>query len=307
MDAYEKAALFMRRCARPLDFARWRYHLEGGSAGEVMTLLSAYQNADGGFGHALEPDNFNPNSTPMGTWAATEVLREIGWRDASHPLIQGLLRYLDSGADFDEAHRQWLNTVPSNNDHPCAIWWKHGENGSEFSYNPTAALAGFVLRFAEPGSRLYERCFALAGEAAAWLLGREPFAEKHVAACFVRLYEDCLALDAAPFDRDALLNRLRAMVRLCLDGVEAKWDREYVAFPSDLIFSPDSPFLEDNRAAVAAECASIPAHQLEDGSFPVTWTWCNDHREWPVAEVWCKTALTLQHMRFLRMFGGDPT
>ena len=93
---YEKTRRFLYRNARPLDIARWQYHFENGSKEAVLTALSCYQNEDGGFGHALEEDCWNPNSSPIQTWVATEILREIEFTDASHPVIQGILRYLAS-------------------------------------------------------------------------------------------------------------------------------------------------------------------------------------------------------------------
>lgn len=109
MGVYEKARGFIYRNARPLDLARWQYHFENGSKEAVINALSCYQNEDGGFGHALEPDAWNPNSSPIQTWCATEILREINFTDNTHPLINGLLKYLASGRDFEG--KLWYNTV----------------------------------------------------------------------------------------------------------------------------------------------------------------------------------------------------
>ena len=121
MNTYDKARQFIYRNARPLDLARWQYHFEGGNKEAVLTALSAYQNKDGGFGHALEPDAWNPSSAPIQTWTATELFRELDFTDHAHPIIQGILRYLASGQDF-EGHF-WYNTIRSNNDFPHAPWW----------------------------------------------------------------------------------------------------------------------------------------------------------------------------------------
>lgn len=83
-ETFGKARVFIYRNARPVDLARWRYHFEDGNREDVLTALAAYQNADGGFGHGLEADNFNPNSNPMHTWNACEILREIGFEDGSY-------------------------------------------------------------------------------------------------------------------------------------------------------------------------------------------------------------------------------
>ncbi len=151
---FNKARAFIYRNARPLELARWQYHFEGGRRSAVAQSLAAYQTADGGFGHALEPDAWNPHSTPIQTWAATEILREIDLVDPAHPIISGILRYLEGGQDFDG--HCWYNTVPGNNDYPHAPWWHtDSQSTSHHSYNPTACLAGFILRFAAEDSALF--------------------------------------------------------------------------------------------------------------------------------------------------------
>ena len=106
MKTMETAKNFIYRNARPLDFARWQYHFENGSREAVLKALAAYQNEDGGFGHGLEADCFNPNSSPIQTWTAIEILREVRMTDRRNPMIQNILRYLESGADFDSSDRK---------------------------------------------------------------------------------------------------------------------------------------------------------------------------------------------------------
>lgn len=305
MEPIEKARSFIYRNARPLDFARWQYHFEQGSRENVLRALAAYQNEDGGFGHALEADSFNPHSCPIQTLTAAIILREIGLTDPSHPIIQGMLRYLDSGADFDEAHRQWLNVVPTNNDYPCAVWWKYGEKGSAFKYNPTAGLVGFILRFAAPDSALYRKACGIVEEAVNWLFTQELTADQHIAGCFVGLYEDCVEAGVTPFDREALRQRLSEMLHLCLDDAPDKWGREYAAMPSDLITSPTSDFYAECAPVIAAECDFIKRSQLPDGSFTVVWQWWNDHREYELAVNWWKSDIAIKNMLFLKRFDSS--
>ena len=99
----KKAKEFIYRNARPIELALWNYYMEQGSIDDVLHNLSFYQNEDGGFGHALEPDSFNPNSAPIETWQATKILQQVGYGDSSHPIIQGILRYLGSG-EIGRAH-----------------------------------------------------------------------------------------------------------------------------------------------------------------------------------------------------------
>lgn len=99
-EQFMKIKKWMYRNARPLDIARWKYHFEDGSKEEVLKALAAYQNLDGGFAHALEADSWNPNSCPMQTWCATEVLYELGVTDKENEIVKGILAYLDSKKIF---------------------------------------------------------------------------------------------------------------------------------------------------------------------------------------------------------------
>jgi hypothetical protein len=125
VKALDNARSFIYQNARPLDMARWNCLFENGERTEVIKCLSSYQNKDGGFGNALEPDCWNEKSTPLQTWVATNIIKEIGLKDKTHPLISGILGYLSSGNEFDGHRWHGLHTVQSNNDYPHAPWWSY--------------------------------------------------------------------------------------------------------------------------------------------------------------------------------------
>ena len=301
MNTYEKARAFMYRCARPLELALWQHRFEGGSAESVLTALAAYQNEDGGFGHALEADNWNPDSSPLTTQTATDILFRLNV-PAGHPIVQGVLRYLDSGKDFDEAHRQWPGSIPSNNDHPRAIWWTW-ENKEAFNYNPTAALAAFILRYAERDSALYRKGFSIAQEAIDWLLAQEPFAEKHVVYLFMQLCE--IAADHPLKHVKELAERLRLQAPLCVCTDMTKYGVEYVDRPTDLIDGPQHPFYPLIAEAAQAECRFLVDSQLPDGAWPVPWQWWNEYtNEFAVARIWWQGHIVLKHITYLKNFGA---
>ena len=300
MNTYEKARAFMYRCARPLELALWQYHFEGGSVENVLRVLSFYQNKDGGFGHGLEADNWNSNSSPLTTQTATEILYAVD-APADHPVVQGVLRYLDSGKDFDMAHRQWLNCVPSNNDHPRAIWWTY--NGEDqFMYNPTAGLAAFILRYADRDSAVYHKGLAIANEAMDWLLAQEPFAEKHVIFLFQRLAE--FGQGHAIPRLDELKARLNSLAPLCVCTDLSKYGVEYVDRPTDMIDGPTHPWYPLMAETAQAECDFLIDSQLTDGSWPVPWKWWNEYTdEFAVAAMWWKSHIVLKHILYLKNFG----
>lgn len=302
MDTFEKARRFVYRNTRPLDLARWQYHFEGGSPDAVLHALSFYQNEDGGFGHGIEPDYLNPNSTPIGTWAAADIIHEVALTDSAHPIIQGILRYLDSGADFDSERGQWLNTVPTNNDYPHAIWWQY--NGeSEFRYNPTAALAGFIVKYADKNSALYSKGCDIAKRAVQWFTDSVPFEEQHITGCFITLYNCLKSAGADIADMAAFERKLREQVKYNICPDREKWAVEYVTKPSDFHITRDSIFYADNAELAEYECDFIINSQQPDGSFNVTWQWYTEYKEFEVSANYWRAAIALKNMAYLKGYG----
>ncbi|MCM1298719.1 MAG: hypothetical protein NC203_05005 [Firmicutes bacterium] len=302
MNTFEKARRFIYRNARPLELARWQYHFENGSREAVLKALAFYQNQDGGFGHAVEADSFNPNSCPIQTWQAIAILKDVGLEDASHPIIEGILRYLDSGADFSEERGQWLNTVSSNDNYPHAIWWSYSDKETDFRYNPTACLAGFILRFAPKDGGLYKKAEAIAQRAFDWFKENAPVGEKHIAGCFISLFEYMSEAGLNTVDMDEFKSRLIEEVNANICRSADKWLSEYVCRPSAFIRSRDSIFYKGNEEPAAKECEVIISSQLDDGSFAVPWQWFNDYREFTLAENWWKSVIVIENMMFLKGF-----
>jgi hypothetical protein len=269
-----------------------------------MNALAAYQNADGGFGHALEADAWNPNSSPIQTWPATEILREVGSTDSAHPIIQGVLRYLASGADF-EGHF-WYNTVCSNNDYPHATWW-HTESDSTChnDYNPTACLAGFIIRYAECGSDLYTLGERICKEAFDAYMGQGLLNDMHTAGCYIRLYEYLTEAGKTDIiDLAALRDKLLAQVRQSITTDTAAWETGYICKPSQFMHSRDSMFYADNKAIAAYECDFITKTQLDDGSWPLPWGWADYPEQWAVAKNWWKANGAILNLLYLKGMGN---
>lgn len=299
----KKAKQFIYHNARPLDLARWKYHFENGSKQDVIDCLMTYQNADGGFGHALEADCFNPDSSPIQTWAATEILREIEFEDSNHDVIQNILSYLASGRGFDNTHNQWMNVVPTNNNYPHAVWWHYNEQGNAFRYNPTACLAGFIIKYADKDSELYIKACDIAKEAYKFFEDNFPLADMHVICCYIRLYE--YLVDAGKtdlFDMEEYKNKLTEQVNHTICTDTDKWGKEYVSLPSTMIRSKNSIGYKANMELLQAECQFISDCQLQDGSFPITWKWCNDYKEFEIAENWWKSDFIIKNRLFKNEF-----
>ena len=138
-------------------------------------------------------------------------------------IIQGILRYLAEGRNFDG--KVWYNTIRSNNDYPHALWW-HDESGvsSHNDYNPTACLAGFIVRFANRDSDLYRLGRRIAEEAYDAYFGQDLPSDMHAASCYLRLWQDCTEAGVTDLiDLAALKERLRKQVRHCISSNIGEW------------------------------------------------------------------------------------
>ena len=300
MSTFDKARTFIYRNARPLDLARWQYHFENGSRDAVLTALATYQNEDGGFGHALEPDAWNPNSTPIQTWVATEILREINYTDNSHSIIQGILRYLASGQDFNG--KLWYNEVVNGNDYPHAPWW-HAEVDSADSYNPTACLAGFVIRFTDNDSELYRLGCLIAKEAYAADDKQGLSNDMHAVLLYIRLLRYCEEAGATDIiDLSALKERLRERIKHSITHNSAEWETGYICKPSQFFKTRDSIFYTDNKEIAEYECDFITRTQLADGSWNIPWSWNGYPEEWAISKNWWKSNGAIINILYLKGF-----
>ena len=289
----ESARKFIYLNARPLDFARWRFLFENGSRENVLDILSEYQNEDGGFGGGLEPDCLNPNSSPVQTWVATEIIEETGLNDEGHPIIKEILKYLGSGADFDG--HMWLNTVPTNNDYPHAPWWNYDPE-QELSYNPTACFAGFIIKYADCNSDLYALAVRLAY---AFLKSNYPLESMHTVSCFVELFEylrECG--QSAGIDMDEFEKILKEQIDFVLTKDTSLWSSEYVCKPSLFINSKESVFYSGNKEICDFEREFISKTQEADGSWNITWEWESYPEQWHISKNQWKSDLIIKNVKF---------
>jgi hypothetical protein len=163
LDDFTTLRRLVCRNARPLEFLMWKYAFENGSQDDVLSVLACYQNEDGGFGHNLECNCWNPNSSPAITDYAIHNLNRINFDDRNHPIVKGILKYLDSGEYLTKSGWVGMNGVPSNDDYSHAPWFAYDPKAStDGEPGTTRTLTGFILEYAESDSTLYKKAVGLA-------------------------------------------------------------------------------------------------------------------------------------------------
>ncbi len=90
------AIQFVYANARLLDRRRLEHLTATASADAVLGALTPYQNPDGGFGHALEPDMRGPGNEPSATMLALETILELDV--TAHPMIDAAANWIAATA-----------------------------------------------------------------------------------------------------------------------------------------------------------------------------------------------------------------
>lgn len=299
-NEFHEIRRWMYRNARPVDLAIWQYHFEGGSKDAVLLALSAYQNSDGGFGLALEADSWNPNSSPYTTGTAIEILKEIGFSDLHHPLVQGILAYLDSGAYFSE--KGWPFTIPTNSDYPHAPWWTYNEDtNTEYGFFCTSVLVGFLLRYADKASGLYAKALAISDSMVGTILKSEQV-DVH------DLQGYCGFLGALRqtglddrYDCALFESKLIKFVYNSIERDPAKWP-SYSMRPSMYIDSPGSLFYAGNEDVVENELEYILNSRKAQGVWDISWSWAEYPAEFAVSANWWKALWATRNLMLLKAF-----
>ena len=148
------------RCARPLDYAKWKFLFEGGNGDDFLSVLSSYQNGDGGFGYNIECNNWNPNSSPYTVCIALDYLDTADdcESEIKREIIAGVLRYLDSGAYRLEEGWVGMQGIPSNNNFAHMPWFHYDARKEAYAdVGVTKRLADFILQYADENSDIYDK------------------------------------------------------------------------------------------------------------------------------------------------------
>lgn len=164
MDCFLKLRKLVYRNARPLDFTKWQYLFENGSCEEFLSVLSSYQNEDGGFGYNIECNNWNPNSSPYTICIAFDYLDTASDYDSStkDTIIMGIIKDLASGKYLLESGWVGMQGIPSNNDFAHMPWFHFDpKKAREADIGVTKRLSDVILKYADESSQIYHKAVVL--------------------------------------------------------------------------------------------------------------------------------------------------
>jgi hypothetical protein len=141
-DAFAAADRFLLNQARLLERRLFATCFLGQAAAGVVDALRGYQNQDGGFGHALEPDKRCPASLPVDVETAFQALATASTVD--HDMVTRACDFLARAAEEAGAGGAVPLAFPVIESYPRAAHW------TEWTYqpglNPTAGLVGLLYQ-----------------------------------------------------------------------------------------------------------------------------------------------------------------
>jgi hypothetical protein len=254
------AETFIWCAARLLDRHRYALLFADGSAEPVLEALGGYRNADGGFGHALEPDLRCPASQPAPTLHALEVLDEAG----------------ASGSEMARDARAWIVSIAEGDggipfvlagfeDYPHAPWWSP-QPGSFLTFQLAAVLHAGGITDDEWLDRATDWCWrsieTTAQPGAHWLMNA------------------CRFLDAVPDEQRARAAIASLVARVDLsafagDGVDTEGLRPLHLSPHPGSRSRDLV----SETLIEAHLDAVESGQQKDGG------WMFDFSAWSPAQT----------------------
>jgi hypothetical protein len=290
---FEAACAFVEANGRPLDAALLALQLGRGSADDTLAALVAFQNADGGFGHGLEPDMTSPASTAIATSIGLRYLARLE-TPARRPTVIAAIGWLDGALDREAG--VWPIVGQDVELAPHAPWWTWSEalaeNWNGFRFNPTAEVLAHLYAFRELAPAAMLECVEAGLRRTLAQVQLVDFA--YDLKCAIRLAES----DALPPD---LARSLTALLRR---SIAAQDPSDEHGSPFDAAPTPSSPFADLVDGRIEPALTSLIAAHGEDGGWSPFWDWgFVDAKAWAKAKADWRGHLTREALETLLAYG----
>ena len=283
----ESAQTFILNNARLLERHLFAFHFRQGDLDPVRAALLAYQNSDGGFGNALEPDKRTASSQPIDQEIALGVLDEIGF---DVPVALQICDFLETITTPDGGVPFVLPTV---RDAPRAEWWDTDLAAPPASINPTASIAGLLHK--------YEIRHP-------WLDRATDYCWEYIEHLQIRSGHDFLCVQSFlehVADRERAERAFERISGQLMEGGHITYDPSasgYVFMP--LVFAP-SPQNMSHRlfdsATIQTHLAALADRQQTDGGWPISWPAIS-----PACELEYRGIVTLNALKTLKAYDYNP-
>lgn len=297
-ESFEKAKRWILENGRPLEKALMKFHFDSESSQRGIDALKTFQNKDGGFGNAIEPDLRTSASSILGTSIAFQVLRSLMDENKDLNIVKSAIQFILK--NYNETDQSW-RIIPNEAENlPHAPWWNQtGREGNfqGFHLNPTAEILGYLYDYKDFVSD--EMLWTLSARVLNGLKSLREI-EMHDFLCCKRLFESNNLVDTF---RQEVESELIRLLDSCIVKDSAKWGG-YGLRPLQVADSPDSVFFNKLQESVEENLDYEVDTQDSSGVWFPTWSWGDNFPdEWNKAKKEWMGIVTLDKLNLLRKFG----
>lgn len=280
---FEKAKTFIWKHGRLLERRVFEYFFFRGSSEGIVTALKAYQNDDGGFGNALEPDLRAPDSHPLYMEFALSLLHDCGIKNSD-------LFY--KSCDFVSKHADLQKGIPtifaSSQQYPRAGHWDHPLS-TEPSFDRLTGLVG-LLKW----QGIDHAWLDLAAEACLNYISTNKYEDAHTILTSFCLLESLPQTPTIIRLFDKLSNELASANFLRMDPLS----QNYGLSPLEFAPSPEAYckriFSEDT---INQHLDVLVSQQEEDGGWNINWDPPGE-----TARLEWRAIVTLKNLKILKEY-----
>jgi len=304
---YENIENLIYARARDLEIALFQYYLNDEDKEMALHALTIYQNRDGGFGHGLEADSLNPNSSGIQTDYALNIIKSLGYDssnldEVAEYVVYRALHYIFRYAADEEGYIS--ATIPSNNDFPCASWWKHNEDSikNEWGYNPTASLYSHALWLTSPAHKYYKKTLKYLPKCLEHYFESNDI-NGHELVCYLHLLDVMKKKNIMP----EILNRFEDKInkdidRLIISDLD-KWGNQYSGscYPVELLIY-DYLVNSEERKQMIDKNLDYLITSREDGLWDISWNWHNDYQEFELQRIKWRGVISVNNLAILKKY-----
>jgi hypothetical protein len=159
--------------ARDIDVAIFNGLVDEDSKDFVLDCLTLYVNKDGGFGNALEIDNYNTNSSVYQTYEALRIMDMVGFdSESENPMLEEIVNrignYLFNRNSL--VNGLWNPNVKTNDDFAHNLIYSYSE---KFDAHPTAAILGYLVNLVKPSKVYYKKSLAAINDVIKYMNNQE--------------------------------------------------------------------------------------------------------------------------------------
>lgn len=233
---------------------------------------------------------------------AIHILHELAYQDTTHPVIQNMLRYLESGKDMVDGF--WVSILPSNNQYPHAPWWTKTDRKTFDVYMPNADICWFILKFAQKDSPLYDRAVSMVQRMLNLFLSQNEV-EPHSLESMMFLLRELQKTDSSCGQlEDAATAHGIQLMRGLIEVNPDTWTA-YCITPSFFIHDRLHPLYPEYRELLKLEVQRLMETRDADGCWDINWVWQEYESAYRLSANWWKSSVTMQKLMLYETFAEE--